>query len=397
MRFKESRVASWTILIVLVVFVNGVQAASVANGGFGLPHVRAAWVLDKGHLTANAYTRFWGRTAPQSYAPFGTPGDRAVWDLHTAFMLNLGVGAQIELELSPVLYQSDQSEKGQSLHDIQAGATVALPSWPTPAVQWGARFTFTIPQGKRHNLLFEEYSASAYAFSCAGLLSYAFDPVFPQEAPSLHFNAGYHLYNDIGEVLTGDYFDPNSQVIRRSQWLGYSLGLLLPGERFDWGAECYGMHWLQQPPKAAEGREDHLYGGLFLTYKPLHWLRFRLGGEIRLSEDSDETVPSLADRGLGEFPNYNDWRLQLGVQMNVLPLHLLRTTTRELFIRRADERRELFEQIIDDGSRSPATASELERIRAERTRAEKELERLQKILDRRKEAEKRAQQDTNNE
>ncbi len=379
------------ILLAALVVTEASRAATPLQGGFGLPHVRAAWVLDKGYLSAATDMRFWGKTAPQQYALFTKSGERSLWDLQNVFMLNLGIGAHSEVELLPVIYQSDQSHAGLWLHDLQVGITTASWPWPMPALQWGGRFVVTIPTGERHNLLFEEYSVNAFAFSCSALMSYAFDTSFPRDAASLHLNAGYHIYNDVGEMLTDRFEDPYSHVLKRSQWLAYGAGVLLPGERFDGGVECHGVHWLQPPPPAAEGREAYLYAGLFLGYKPLRWLQFRIGGEKRLSGDHDATIPSLQARGLGEFPNYHAWRVQLGLRMQVLPLHLLRSTSRDPFIRRADERQELFKQIIDDGSRAPASSSELERIRSERARAEKELERLQKILEKRKETEKRAQ------
>lgn len=359
------------------------------NGGAGLPHTRPAWVLERGHLTAQMGTRFWGTAVEQSYAPYGAPGKRNIWDLQSALSLNWGLGAHLEAQAAPVVYQSDQSGSGAYGQQLAVGFTLGSLRWPARSWFVGAGFTGLLPTGSGRNFLFSEYDADAHALIVSGLVSYAMDPDFPAAAPSLHLNAGYTLYDDVGRLLSGDAQDPDAHVLRHSTNLRVSGGVLFPGERFDLGVEAYGVAWLQRPPAAAEGREDFGYASLSLRYKPLNGLHLTLAADRRLTPDRDATRPTLAERGLGQTSNYPGWRLNLAVSAQLLPLTMLRTGSRELFIRRADERAPVFEKIIDDGSGSPGRQEELNRLREERKRTEMEMERLRRIIEGRQVPEKK--------
>jgi hypothetical protein len=379
-----------------VAFLTALPAAGQPlNGGAGLPHSRPAWVLEQGFLTTQMHARFWGTAAQQNYAPYGSAGERNIWDLQSAMALNYGLGAHLEAQITPVIYQSDQSSSGQLGQDISIGLALGSLHWPAKPWILGAEVTGLLPVSASHNLLFEEYSAGAHALTLTGLVSYATDPDFPVEAASVHLNLGYTLYDDVGEQLSDRLLDPGSHVIRRSQNLAYSAGLLLPGELFDFGLEGYGLSWMQKPPAAAEGRENFIYGSLSARYKPLNWLNIYLAADRRLSADTDETVPSMEARGLAALANYPAWRLHLGLHLKLLPLQLLKSSSREIFIRKADERKPVFEKIIDDGSRTPGSKDDLDRMRAERERAEKELERLKRIIENRQEADKEPEPDQN--
>ncbi|HNW59736.1 MAG TPA: hypothetical protein PKI62_08690 [bacterium] len=364
-------------------------AGESLNNGALLPHTRPAWVLPRGHLTTRLHTGFWGLAAEQSYAPYGAAGTRNIWDLQSTLTLNYGLGAHLEAQLMPVLYQSLQAEGGRIGHDITLGVTLGSLQWPGKSWFLGAQAATLLPAGLGHNLLYEPYSPDRHVFTLATLASYAADPEFPAEAFSAHLNLGYTLYDDVGIRFADRRLQTESFAYKRSQELSWSAGATLPGEYFDWGIEGYGMIWLQQPPAGAEGREDFIYASLSTRYKPWHWLHLCLALDRRISSGSDETIPSLAARGLGELPNYPTWRIELGLHLKVLPLHLIKSDDREILMKRNEERSSVFEQIIDDGSRGTESKDDLERLRAERERAEKELERLRRLIEIRQQEEKK--------
>lgn len=369
-------VSAWMVLLCVPP-----AAGQPLNGGAGLPHTRPAWVLERGHLTAEMGARFWGTAVEQSYAPYGAPGKRNIWDMQNALALNWGLGARLEAQAAPVIYQSDQSGSGIYGQQLAVGLMLGSLRWPARSWHLGAGLTGLLPTGSGRNFLFSEYDADAHALILSGLVSYAFDPDFPAAAPSLHFNAGYTMHDDLGKLLTGEALNPDAHVLRRSRNLRWSGGVLFPGERFDLGVEAYGLAWLQRPPAAAEGREDYGYASLSLRYKPANWLHFALAADRRLTADHDATRPTLEERGLGETGNYPGWRLHLRMGAQLLPLTVLKTGNREHFIRRADERAPVFEKIIDDGSGSPGRQEELNQLREERKRTEKEMERLRRIIE----------------
>ena len=97
-------------------------------------------------------------------------------------------------------------------------------------------------------------------------------------------------------------------------------------------------HWLRQPAAGAEGRENFSYASLSLRYKPLRWCHLSLALDRRLSADADETIPAMAERGLGELPNYPSWLLNLGLHLKLLPLYIMQTSDEEVIMQRVEER-----------------------------------------------------------
>ncbi len=365
------------------------------NGGAGLPHTRPAWVLDNGQLTSQMGARFWGQAAAQSYAPFGAPGKRNIWDLQSALAVNCGLGAHLEAQITPVLYQSDQSGGSTFGHDLSATLAVGSLQWPAPSWFLGAAMTAHFPAGARHNLLFEPYSPGRHAVTLTGLASYAVDPEFPAEALSGHVNVGYTLFDDTGLQFHDPITGARSFVVQRSQKFSWSAGVALPGAHFDLGIEGYGQHWLRQPAAGAEGRENFSYASLSLRYKPLRWCHLSLALDRRLSADADETIPAMAERGLGELPNYPSWLLNLGLHLKLLPLYIMQTSDEEVIMQRVEERTPVFEKIIGEESSKEANRDDLDRLRAEKERAEKELERLRRVIETRQQEQKNPPPDQN--
>ena len=359
------------------------------SGGASLFHCRPAWVLEQGHLTTQLQARFWGEAAQQSYAPFGAPGERNIWNLQSAAALNYGLGAHLEAQIAPVLYQSDQNSSGQVGHDISLALTAGSLQWPGRSWFFGSQLTLLLPVGGSHNLLFEPYSPGRHMMTITSLVSYASDADFPAEALNAHLNIGYSLYDDVGLEFSNPHYQTLSFAVKHSQNLQWGAGITYPGEFFDFGLESYGLYWLQKPPLGAEGREDCIYGAFSLRYKPLRWLHPYLTVERRLSADKDETVPSMVVRGLGNLPNYPGWQLQVGMQIKLLPLHFIQSTDRDVILQRSKEREPVFEQLIKDGGLDVGNEGDLERLREERERAEKELERLRRVIETRKQEEKK--------
>ncbi|HOT97502.1 MAG TPA: hypothetical protein PLG50_07765 [bacterium] len=390
---KPARTSS--ILLAVALLVSLPAAGQSLNSGALLPQCRPAWVLERGHLTAHLHSGFWGRAAQQSYPPYGAPGTRNIWDLQSTFALNYGLGAHLEVQILPVLYQSLQAEGGRFGHDITLALT--LGSFQKPGKSWflGLQTAVLMPSGLGHNLLFEPYSPSRHAFTLTALASWAADSEFPAESVSAHLNLGCTLYDDVGLRFADRILRTESYALKRSQNLAWSAGLSLPRDYFDWGLETYGLTWIQKPPAGAEGREDYLYACLSMRYKPWHWLHLSLALDRRLSSGTDETIPSLAARGLGALPNYPAWRLELGLHFKLLPVTLILSDDREILLKRGEERSPVVEQILDNSTRGAESKDDLERLRAERERAEKELERLRRVIETRQQEEKKPAPDQN--
>ena len=367
------------LVVALLLGIFATSEAVIINGGKGLPHTKAAWVAETGRLTVQTNSRFWGQVhqTPQSSA--GISNAITVWDVQGQIALNYGLGEHFGLLLTPVLYQDDQSEYGQYPWDTFIGLKIGNFGSKASSLKFGMELNAHFPTGESHNFMFEEYTAGTTEFGATGLLSYAYDPLYPEDALNIHLNLGYLNHNDVGENLIGNASIQDAIVLHPSQQGLYSIAMSIPTESFDYGLELFGNYWMQQPPLYAAGRESYLYMGASVKYKPYRWFDFFVSGDYRLSANKDETVGPLMVSG--DLPNYNTWRLNVGAKFVLLPTSVFRLKERDVLMQKAETRRELFEQIIKERRETESAEEELERIRDERRKAERELERLRRILE----------------
>jgi len=367
------------LVVLLVLLFAYASPAVIINGGLGLPHTKAAWVSQTGRLTMLAHTRFWGQVHQTRDVKINVPSAMTVWDVQGLVSMNYGLGKHFDLNITPILYQDDQTQYGVYPYDTFIGLKIGSYGSKASSLNYGVQLHGRFPTGDVKNIMFENYSAGTVEFGFTGLVSYAADPLYPEDSFNLHLNLGYHNNNDVGEIITSLINDPNSRVLSQTQQMHFAAGFWIPTESFDYGLEMYGNAWLQQPPAAAAGRENYLYGNAAIKYKPYRWFNFTLSGEYRMTGDKEETIgPKQVPSGL---PNYNTWRINVGAQFTLLPTSVYRTSERDVLMQKAENRRELFEQIIKERRETESAEEELERIRDERRKAERELERLRKILE----------------
>jgi hypothetical protein len=312
--------------------------------------------------------------------------------------LNYGISQHFEAAVAPIVYQdTNKGGKGYNLLDdlflfLKIGSFGGKGSSLSYGVDLGVRF----PTAKEHNIIFQPYSAGKAGFGATALCSYARDPLYPEDGFSMHFNLGYWNHNDVGENLTGtDSPSDTIRVLSMTQELSYGTAFIIPFEKFDFRFELYGRTFLQKPPVTAFSRESIAYFSPGVTYKPYRWMALDLNADLRVSNASDETdysQPGLTR--VPDLPNYPDWRITLGVKLSILPTSLYAVSERDILLKKAESRRELFEQIIKEQRETESAEEELERIKDERRKAERELERLRRILE--GEAERQKQEQGNN-
>jgi hypothetical protein len=382
MKIKNSMLVVTLILLLL----SSVEA-DVVNGGKGLLHSQAAWVPEVGRLTLLTHTRFWGKVGQFHFAGSDREVAETIWDVRGIASLNYGLGQHFGLTLTPVFYQDvHQGDTDEYPWDTFIGLTIANFGPKASSLKYGIELNARFPTGTKHNVIYEQYTAGTAEFGFTGLLSYAYDPLYPEDALNVHLNLSYLNHNDVGEELVPDKMDlmpggldPENYVSKTSQQGFYAIGLSIPTEDFNYGLEMYGNMWLQRPPLYAAGRENFLYLGVSVTYKPARWFDFIVSGDFRLTKDNEETIgPRKVFAGM---PNYNSWRVNLGGKFTLLPTSVFRTSERDILMQKAETRRELFEQIIKERRETESAEEELERIKEERRKAERELERLRRILE----------------
>jgi hypothetical protein len=355
--------------------------AAQMNGGRGPAHVRSAWPLDAGYFTIHSQTRLFGKISSVNNAA----GPVTYWSFLNSLSFNYGVSRNFEVSFAPVLYQdvSSDEKKRNFLDDLyfflKLGALGAKGSRMSYALEFGGRF----PKKASRNVIFEPYAADKFSFGATGIMSYVRDPLYPDDGFNLHFNLGYWNHNDVGERLTGlDAAVDTVRAVKMTQELRYGVAFAIPFDRVDLRLELFGNSFIQQPPATAYTRENVTYLSPGLVYKPYRWMALDCSVDLRVSADVDETsYGANSVTRIPGLPNYSNWRLNLGLKLTVLPRSLYSVSERDVLMKKAESRRELFEQIIKERRETESAEAELEAIKEERRKAEVELARLQKLLD----------------
>lgn len=369
------------LIIYIMIFAAYPLQANGLNGSRGLMHVTSAWSLKPGYLTMYNHTRFFGKVGVTETLAARTA--TTYWDVQGSISFNYGINDHLELALSPVMYQDNhKSGKGYNFPDdlfmrLKMGSYGAQGS----SISYGAMLNFRFPTADKHNLFFEPYSAGTFEWGLTGLFTYSRDPLYPEDALNVHLNLGYLNHNDVGQKFTSN---PNDtlEVLSMSQQLLYGVGMNFPSSQFDFSLEMYGNVFLQKPPKTAFSIENYVFLTPGITYKAYRWLAIEVASDILLtSSDNDETDYTLAKSKPPDMPNYPTWRVNLGLRLTLLPTTAYKVSEKDILMRKAQNRRELFEQIIKEQRETESAEEELERIKNERRKAERELERLRRILE----------------
>ncbi len=397
--FSRSFSFSVTALSVLgLVAVLGLTrpAQAQSNGGRGPSVVRAAWNLEPGYLMLNAHTRFNGKVAEISRN--GATLATTYWVVQGGFALNYGISRHFEASLAPTLYQdTNRGGKGFDLpHDLTLRLKLGSFGARGSAMNYGVELAGRVPTGKTHNIPYEAYSADKFSFGLTALASYAHDPLYPEDGMSLHFNLGYWNHNDVGEQLRNLPLGQDTTLVKQmTQEFMYGAAVIFPSEKFNFRLEIMGSGFLTTPPTSAYSREPVAYFSPGVSYKAYRWMTLDFNSDIRLSGENNTTVYGKGLLPIAGLPNYPSWRAMLGMKLTLLPTSLYSSSERELLMRKAESRRELFEQIIKEQRETEAAETELERIKDERRKAERELDRLRRILE--GEAKRQQQESTNGE
>jgi len=383
-RVKENLGRLWFLAALIGLLGQPPAARGQINASRGPLIVRSAWTLEPGYLTLLTHTRFFGKVTQQA----GKNGTNAVtiWDVQGGLSLNYGLSKNFEASFVPVIYQDTNKRTGKGynlLDDLFIFVKVGSLGSKGSSLNYGFDLGVRFPTGKEHNVIFESYSAGKTGFGANTMVSYARDPLYPEDGMSTHFNIGYWNHNDVGARLTlKDFTRDTVRVLNMTQELNYGVAMLFPFDKFDFRFEVHGRKFLQQPPATAFSRESVLYISPGVTYKPYRWMTMLLNADIRVTNAADRTDYNRPGvNKISDLPNYSDWRITLGTRLNILPTSLYAVSERDILMKKAESRRELFEQIIKEQRETESAEEELERIKDERRKAERELERLRRILE----------------
>lgn len=377
MNFKKA-ISGGTIFLMLIFLGSGVFANGF-NGGRGLNYVKSAWNLKPGYLTLSGRSQVFGKVANNA-----TNFNNAIsyWNIQGVLGFNYGISDHIELALSPIMYQDTQ--KGEKKYVMPGDLLLSLKfgsyNIKGSSLTWSTSVETRFPTGKESNIYLEPYTAGTVEWGFTGMLSYSKDPLYPEENLNVDLNIGYLNHNDVGKKLSDNPNDTYS-VTSMTQELLYGFGIKVPTSDFDFSVEMYGNSFIQKPPQTAYSLENYLYLTPTIAYRAYNWLTLKVGADFRLSSNDDKTSYVYTNKFPTELPNYAGWRINFGFNFLLLPTSVYKTSDKDVLIRKAESRRELFEQIIKEQRETESAEEELDRIKTERRKAEKELERLRRILE----------------
>jgi len=368
----------FVVAAMIPVFVN---AQLIFNGNRGLNYVHSASTLPAGFLTTKLYSRGYSTISNLS------TGSVNIYDMTGRLSINYGLSKHFELAVTPLLYgdTNSNSQTYNSPGDVFMSVKFGSLGSPGSSLTYGLAVNTKVPLGKVYNIPLEPYGVKRIGFGATGIVSYSKDALYPEEALNLHFNLGYWNHNDVGVKLT-DNVGPTAKPSAMSQEILYAMGVRVPKNKFEFSAELYGNFFLKAPPESAYSRENYLYISPAASYKLTRWMSLSVGADLRIFESIDKTFYGSAPGGVSRTladaqPNYSEWRLNFGTHFSLLPTKMYRPNQRDVLLQKAENRRELFEKIIREQRATESAEAELERIKAERVRAEKELARLRRILE----------------
>ena len=371
------------IAIVFLLFMFSNSNAVQFSGGHGLFFTQSPLTYETGQLSMNVYTRGFMQSDPK--ITHGT----------MAMTAEFGFSNRFEMGLSLIGYQtvhfgSDPAAQGANM----------VPGNTRFRAKWGG-FNFNIGEktifyafssmvdyrtGKQYNMYLEPYQDYAISGRIDAYFGYFLHPMSMGESPAVFFNIGYINYND-AETITSS-----------AQGLPIAIGYTLPNIKKAYSVELHGDFFLKRPVESKFSRENYLY--LTPGYKYNMYLGLSFGFSLDLLVYTEKEKSNM-NLGSG-FPQYPPWRLnfKLGFTPSTAFYQIptfekpTKETTRQysgapsskgfqtLSARRTiTDKKSLFEWVVDENQGAQYIDLELEKIREERKRAEKELLKLKNEIE----------------
>lgn len=348
----------------LLVFVGAsLTSLSLSNaaevgyvGSYNMRNVKSARTLDGGVFTFGMDLR--GYDAGNDYTY-----------VMGRWLFDYGITDNWQISIVPTFYQdlnfstrsSNRLDDDYNLPgDTQVGVRYSFKEMSEGKFDYSIGFSLKATTGIVQNVVFEPYAADAYGGQLDLFWTWNLIPEDIRNSPKLHINLSYLNHNDGGSNTN-------------TEELIYSLGFnYFINRRWAVGLEYYGSYYIELPPKDNYGgvlfqRGDYGYISPRVEFVSNDWLKFFLNMDYRVfvGEDNEFTSGSLV------FDTYPTLKINLGMEISSGPSYAGGT--------RYIDSEQLIERIIKDEDVSE-TEAELEVIRKERIKAEKELEELKRLL-----------------
>ena len=360
------------------------QATGITTyGGNGLVRVQSANNVYRGAL--------WG-TINMDYTQ--SSGSYTFRDGTGAINVLYGLRHYFEIGLSQTIYQDRAfGSLGPAIGPLRVSLKGALPTSAPSSLNLGAQILFSIPIGKASNVEWESYTAPTTSVGGMIILSYDSNPIDLNRSRRLHINAGFIYHNDKNAYVDAE--DPNSSLntLNTAQAI-FGAGLQVPlRENIHFFTELTGEYFIDINPYTLIAREGSKISP-YIRLTP--GLRYQLGQfyimyglELRAFSPGQYTIfdnQSIYPRWRaiinlkyrifeGVPPTYRHGRsmrisgssyYQYGRGGDLDPLGIGHGVIQNL-----EERQELLDRVEE----------ELEDIRQQRIKAQRELEEMKKSME----------------
>jgi len=380
------------ISLVLVFMFIGMAFSQPPNGSKSLIHTQSARTFESGRLEVHSSMNFFTR-ASDFIGSGAKPADfKAVnyWLVSGNMALTYGIMDHLDFTVAPRIYQDTHYSNEYNLPgDVFLTFKGGSFAFAGRRMYGALMTTIRLGTGQVHNYPFTEYASGATEYAFTGALSYFMDPYLPDRSFNAHLNVGWWNHNEASHMLfpetknsKGVVTIPERDATKNSTELQYALGLVYPTEMFDYRLELYGTNFISQPDEWVYSRENYTYLTPSIRYKALSWISMDFGIDIRISSDKNTTagVPDKTSENL-DLPNYSAWKVQMGLNIKLLPFTSNRKTAAEVERDQFNQRVKFFQKIVQDRQRSEQVEEQLDQLKEERKQAEKELEELKQIMD----------------
>lgn len=315
------------------------SAQTSFNGGKGIYRTLSAEVVGGANIYLNGYFSSYFKKETESLM---------VKDHSFMMGLTFGLSRNFETTLGIVPYQDDQKSIWGPPGDTRLGLKYHLPFFNS-AFHMGLHGFFVFPTARYANIAYEPYSSGKVAWGSQLLTTISFENVFPMLPMKMHLNFGY-LDHNIGDQFFTSEID---QML-----LGF--GMVFPIRSFQMFTEYTNetffnateLDFMQNSMRVTQGFK-------FLGPKNIIYdLVFDVGltNEDSLKSVNLEKSPLLKD--------YADWKVTLGINY--------RFSLKRFFDRSEEQERE----------RESEEQKKLNKIKAKRERASKDLKNMKEVLDR---------------
>ena len=370
------------ISLVLVLILFGTVFSQPPNGSKSLIHTQSARTFESGRLEVHGSMNFFTKATDFIGSGETPEGFNAVnyWLVASDLAITYGIHDNFDFTIAPRLYQDTHASNEYNLPgDVFITLKAGSFAFASRKMYGAVMTTIRLGTGEEHNYPFTEYASGATEYAFTGALSYFNDPYLPDRSFNAHLNVGWWNHNEASQEI---YKTANvvRKATKNSSELQYALGLVYPTDMFDYRLELFGTSFLEQPDEFVYSREDYMYITPSIRYKALSWVSMDFGIDIRISSDEDESagIPIREDLDL---PNYSTWKVQMGLNVKLLPFTAVRKTQAEVERDQFNERVKFFQKIVEDRQRSEEVQEQLDLLKEERQDAEKELEELKQIME----------------